>query len=87
MYTNATMVNSTIKYNTSKKYGGGIYIKHKTNVSIKNCSISHNVGEFAGGAFISEIDKLSLENVIFYNNTAKENGGSLRIQMSEHIII
>lgn len=70
--------NSEFKYNKAANQGGAICMYNgSSELEIKNSSFDHNESAVNGGAVSTHADNALIENCIFTNNIATENGGAL----------
>ena len=71
--------------NPSYSSGGGVAIQGENATFIHN-NISSNVADETGGGLITEGDKLYLEDIYGFNNTA-ENGGFAQIMLANNLTV
>src|SRR5262249_24961192 len=71
--------NSVISGNTAGQLGGGIGQAGRSTVTISNSTIAHNFTTGFGGGFADEnnLGTLSVQNSLFFSNSAGTNGGGI----------
>ena len=75
--------NMTIRNNTAKEYGGGLYVDYPVELNISNTAIEKNSAKNGGGIYLSSAASLNIdENSTVSENTAQNNGGGISFNAS-----
>jgi predicted outer membrane repeat protein len=73
-----TLANVTITDNTATEFGGGIYARYNSQVSITSTDFTENQANYGGGIYnMVSGQTLTLDQVTFTRNTALEDGGGI----------
>ncbi|POM59578.1 hypothetical protein PHPALM_31664, partial [Phytophthora palmivora] len=77
------MISDSLIANNSAVKGGGIAVSDAEVTTLKNVSIVGNVASDRGGGLWAEklefSSKVNLDSCVFYNNSAKTNGGAISL--------
>ena len=76
----------TIRNNTAREYGGGLYVDYPVELNLSDTVIEKNSAKNGGGIYLSSKASLNIdENSIVSENTAQNNGGGISFNASSSI--
>jgi hypothetical protein len=73
-----TIIDGFTITNGKSNAGGGMYIYHYVQVTVRNCIITGNEAGTGGGVFMVYVTNPLFENTRIENNTATSSGGGIR---------
>ena len=82
------LINNCEFLNLTSKYAPAMYISNKNKVTVKNSTFKDLHALLSSGAIAMKIiqDQIEIENCVFINTTAVNNGGALYLDMDDDMV-